>query len=161
MNEIDMTIRSAEPGDIPGIMKLLKQVNNVHANGRPDLFKKDCTKYEPDEIEQIIADPTSPVFVGVGDDGSVMGYAFCQIRRTIGQHNLVDQVELYIDDICIEEALRGQGLATRIYNEVLHYAKKNAFDRITLHVWECNPAAKHFYEKCGMKPYFYAMEAVL
>jgi hypothetical protein len=25
-------------------------------------------------------------------------------------------------------------------------------------VWECNETAKHFYEKCGMKPYFSAME---
>ena len=156
-----MNVRQAESKDIPKIMDLLKQVNNVHADGRPDLFKHDCTKYTEDELVELIADPVSPIFVGVDSEDQVMGYAFCQIRRTIDQNNLVDNVELYIDDICLDESLRGNGLAKEIYDEVIHYARTKAFDRVTLHVWECNPSAKHFYEKCGMKPYFYAMEQVL
>ena len=156
-----MIVRKAESKDIPKIMDLLRQVNNVHADGRPDLFIPDKTKYTGDELEGIICDPTTPVFVGVDDADEVLGYAFCCIKRVIGQNNLVDNIELYIDDICLDETLRGQGLAKQIYDEVIHYARKNAFDRVTLHVWECNPSAKRFYEKCGMKPYFYAMEAEL
>ena len=142
-------------------MDLLVQVNNVHADGRPDIFIKDKTKYTEDELEAIICDPTTPVFVGVDEADEVLGYAFCCIKRVIGQNNLVDNIELYIDDLCVDEPLRGQGIAKGIYDEVIHYARKNAFDRVTLHVWECNPAAKRFYEKCGMTPYFYAMEAPL
>ena len=156
-----MIVRKAVAKDIPKIMDLLRQVNNVHAEGRPDLFIPDKTKYTEDELEGIICDPTTPVFVGVDDADTVLGYAFCCIKRVIGQNNLVDNVELYIDDICLDETLRGRGLAKEIYDEVIHYARKNAFDRVTLHVWECNPSAKRFYEKCGMKPYFYAMEAEL
>ena len=156
--EDDMITRKAEWKDIPRIMELLKQVNNVHAHGRPDLFIPDKTKYTEDELEGIICDPTTPVFVGVDDKDTVLGYAFCVIKRTIGQNNLVDNIELYIDDLCFDEPFRGQGLAKELFDEIIHYAKKNAFDRVTLHVWECNPAAKRFYEKCGMKPYYYAME---
>ena len=156
-----MKVRKAEYKDIPKILDLLLQVNNVHAEGRPDLFIADKTKYTEEELEGILCDPTTPVFVGVDDSDEVLGYAFCLVKRVIGQNNLVDNIELYIDDICLDEPLRGQGLAKEIYDEVILYAKKNAFDRVTLHVWECNPAAKRFYEKCGMKPYFYAMEAEL
>lgn len=154
-----MRVRKAEYKDIPKILDLLLQVNNVHAEGRPDLFIPDKTKYTEEELESILCDPTTPVFVGVDERDEVLGYAFCLIKRVIGQNNLVDNIELYIDDICLDEPLRGQGLAKELYDEVLHYARKNAFDRVTLHVWECNPSAKRFYEKCGMKPYFYAMEA--
>ena len=154
-----MNIRRAEHRDIPKILDLLKQVNNVHAKGRPDLFIADKTKYTAAELEGIICDPQTPVFVGTDEADEVLGYAFCLIKRVTGQNNLVDNVELYIDDICLDEAYRGRGLAKEIYDEVIHFAKKNAFDRVTLHVWECNPSAKRFYEKCGMKPYFYAMEA--
>ena len=156
-----MIVRKAEVKDIPRIMELLKQVNNVHAAGRPDLFIPNKTKYTEDDLESIICDPSTPVFVGAGENDNVLGYAICCIKRVIGQNNLVDNIELYIDDICFDEPVRGQGLAKQLYDEVIHYAKKNAFDRVTLHVWECNPAAKRFYEKCGMKPYYYAMEAEL
>ena len=156
-----MTIRRAEYKDIKRILELLIQVNNVHAEGRPDIFIPDKTKYTGEELEGIICDPTTPVFVCVDEEDIVLGYAFCVIKRVIDQNNLVDHVELYIDDICVDEPMRGQGVSGRLYDEVMHFARKNAFDRLTLHVWECNPSAMRFYEKCGMKPYYTAMEAEL
>ncbi|MBO4396374.1 MAG: GNAT family N-acetyltransferase [Eubacterium sp.] len=156
-----MKIRRAEQSDIPRIIELLGQVNNVHADGRPDLFIHDRTKYTAEELEEILCDPVTPVFVATDESEYVSGYAFTQVRRTIGQNNLQDQVELYIDDICVDKNCRRQGVAKRLYEEVVHYAKKNAYDRITLHVWECNPGAVAFYKKCGMVPYYYAMEQVL
>ena len=38
MNPQTMNIRRAIPEDLPGIDKLLSQVNAVHHEGRPDLF---------------------------------------------------------------------------------------------------------------------------
>ena len=40
-----MEIRKATANEIPQILKLLVQVNMVHHNGRPDLFKGPATKY--------------------------------------------------------------------------------------------------------------------
>ncbi|MBO6108232.1 MAG: GNAT family N-acetyltransferase [Eubacterium sp.] len=156
-----MSIRRAEYKDIEGILLLLKQVNNVHADIRDDLFIHDKTKYTQDELEGIICDPVTPVFVYADDEDNVIGYAFTQFKRTIGQNNIKDQVELYIDDICFDEKERGKGYAKEIYDEVINFAKKNACDRVTLHVWEGNRPALRFYEKCGMKPYYYAMETLL
>ena len=47
------TLRRAEERDIPAIMELLKQVNRVHYDGRPDLFKL-STKYTEDELRVIL-----------------------------------------------------------------------------------------------------------
>ena len=58
-----MSIRRAEEKDIEGIRKLLYQVNQVHADGRPDLFKSGGIKYTEDELKEIISDRTRPVFV--------------------------------------------------------------------------------------------------
>ena len=82
--EITMIVRKAEGKDIPRIMELLKQVNNVHAAGRPDLFIPNKTKYTEDDLESIICDPSTPVFVGAGENDNVLGYAFCCIKRVIG-----------------------------------------------------------------------------
>ena len=42
-------IRRAEERDLPGIRKLLFQVNQLHADGRPDLFKGPATKYSAED----------------------------------------------------------------------------------------------------------------
>ena len=60
-----MTIRRAEPRDIPQIDVLLHQVLDVHHAGRPDLFKPHATKYTDDQLAGIIADDRTPVFVAV------------------------------------------------------------------------------------------------
>ena len=60
-------VRRAETGDIPAILELLVQVDMVHHNGRPDLFKGPAVKYNAAELEQILADEGTPVFVCVDE----------------------------------------------------------------------------------------------
>ena len=57
-------IRKAEEKDIPIILELLKQVNKIHYEQRPDIFKLG-TKYTEISLKSIIADDNTPVFVSV------------------------------------------------------------------------------------------------
>ena len=43
-------IRKATLNDIPRILDLLSQVNDVHAEGRPDYFIKGKRKYDEEEL---------------------------------------------------------------------------------------------------------------
>ena len=45
-----MNIRRAEEKDIPRIIELLKQVLQIHADIRPDIFISGTTKYTTDEL---------------------------------------------------------------------------------------------------------------
>ena len=49
-------VRRAAEKDIERILELLVQVDMVHHNGRPDLFKGPATKYNADELKTIISD---------------------------------------------------------------------------------------------------------
>lgn len=49
---MELNIRKAEPRDIPRILELLLQVLEVHAAGRPDLFKSGTTKYSPRSLRK-------------------------------------------------------------------------------------------------------------
>ena len=51
-----MLIRKATSDEIPQILKLLVQVNMVHHNGRPDLFKGPATKYSENELKKLLRD---------------------------------------------------------------------------------------------------------
>lgn len=155
------TIRRAQNKDIPGIMNLLVQVDMVHHNGRPDIFKGPTTKYDEEQLKEIIADDERPVFVAVDEAGNVLGHAFCIFIQQKEHRVLTDIRTLYIDDICVDENARGKHVGTALYEYVLDFAKNNDFYNITLNVWECNPTALEFYKKMGLVPQKYGMEMIL
>lgn len=156
-----MQIRRAGTQDIEGVGKLLVQVNMVHHNGRPDLFNGPAQKYDSKQLQEIFADDSRPVFVAVDEQDHVMGYAFCILQRHCQDAILTDIQTLYIDDLCVDENIRGQHIGQQLYQYVLSYAKENACYNVTLHVWSCNTDAMHFYEKCGLSPQYISMEQIL
>lgn len=156
-----MKIERAGIDDMEGINKLLKQVLMVHHKGRPDLFKADEKKYTDDELAAIIRDDSKPIFVARGDGGKVMGYVFCVYQQYVNNNILTDVKTLYIDDLCVDENLRGQHVGKQLYNYVLAFAKEQGFYNVTLNVWSCNEGAMKFYEKCGLRPQKVGMEIIL
>ena len=72
-------IRRAEKKDIGGLMALLRQVNAVHHNLRPDLFKPN-TKYDEQTLAVVLQDDSKPIFV-FDDEGRILGHAFCQVTE--------------------------------------------------------------------------------
>ena len=109
-----LNVRRAEARDIPAILSLLVQVNLVHYEGRPDLFKK-ATKYTAEELRAIVADDSTPVFVCVDETGAVLGHGFCVFQQHVNSNLLTDVKTLYIDDICVDEAARGHGVGKALY----------------------------------------------
>lgn len=156
-----MNIRRAQEQDMPGIDKLLFQVLMVHHNGRPDLFKGNVKKYTDEELLSIIQDDKKPVFVGVDEEGNVLGYAFCVLIQHMDDNILTDIKTLYIDDLCVDESLRGQHIGKQLYEYVIKFARESGCYNVTLNVWECNPGAKKFYEACGLVPQKTGMEYIL
>lgn len=145
-----MEIRRAEERDTEGIMKLLRQVNDIHAKGRPDIFIKGLTKYDTDGLLTILQDPQTPVFAAIDHSGNLAGYCFCIIEDHSGYVNLQPIKTLYIDDLCVDESYRGKHVGQQLFDFVKTYAKENGFYNITLNVWSCNPSAQKFYEAMGM-----------
>lgn len=153
----EITVRAAKDSDLSGIRNLLFQVNQIHADGRPDLFKSGGIKYTDEELLSIFQDPRRPVLVAL-DREQVLGYAFCIFEETAETTSLRPVRTLYLDDLCINESRRGEGLGRRLYDEVIRLAEAAGCDRITLHAWNFNQKAFRFYEKLGMTPLVTTME---
>ncbi len=154
-------VRRAKETDIDGLLALLVQVDMVHHNGRPDLFKGPATKYNGEELKTIIADDTTPVFVCVDDSDRVIGHGFCIHKQVLRDSVLTDVRTLYIDDICVDEGHRRLGVGEMLYRHIYEYAKREGFYNITLNVWSLNPGAEKFYESMGLKPQKICMEAII
>lgn len=141
--------------------QLLSQVLEVHAAGRPDLFRSGTRKYTDAELLAIFADDARPVFVAVDDEGTVLGHAFCEIEDLRASNSRQPMLSLYIDDICVSERHRHQHVGTALYNHVIDFARELGCYNVTLNVWSCNPGAQRFYEAMGMSPLKTCLEQVL
>lgn len=157
-----MKIRRAEEKDMDRINELLRQVCMVHHRGRPDLFQGNQNrKYTDGQLREIIQDRKRPVLVAVDEEDRVMGYAFCIFQQHINDNILTDIKTLYIDDLCVDEKIRGKHIGKALYEKVLEFAREQGCYNVTLNVWSCNEAAMKFYEKCGLKPQKIGMETIL
>ena len=153
-------IRMAMEKDIPKMQDLLSQVCLVHHNGRPDIFKVG-RKYSAEQLKEIIVDKNRPILVSVDENDEVMGYCFCIFQQHINNSVLTDIKTLYIDDLCVDENLRGKRIGKELYEAAVDFAKKNDCYNLTLNVWSCNTSAMKFYEAQGLVPQKVGMELVL
>ena len=146
-----MEIRRATERDIKDILRLLSQVLEIHARIRPDIFIPGTTKYTQSQLREILSDDNRPVFVAL-KDGGVAGYAFCVIQNPAFSTTMKPQTILYIDDFCVDETCRGEGVGKELFAFVKQKAKELGCKEITLAVWEGNRSARAFYDKMGMTP---------
>lgn len=156
----NLSIRRATESDLISINKLLYEVQKVHSDVRPDLFKSGAKKYNDDELRAIMADDSKPIFVAE-KSGNISGYIFCVHQQHINNNSLTDIKTLYIDDLGVDENSRNEHIGSLLYNYVLDYARKNGYYNVTLNVWADNINAVKFYEKLGLKIQKIGMEKIL
>ncbi len=153
-------IRFAKNEDIPRIGELLEQVNLIHHNGRPDIFKKG-RKYTDQQVLELINNPSTPILVYTDDNDLLLGYAFLEFIQHKNSNLLTDILTLYIDDLCVDQKARGQGVGKALYDEVLNFAKEKGCYNVTLNVWSCNQNAYDFYIKQGLATQKTVLEKIL
>jgi len=156
-----INIRSAKEKDIPRILELLRQVLEVHAVIRPDLFVSGTRKYTEAELQEILQDRDRPIFVAENEEKKVLGYCFCILKDVEHSNNLRDSRTLFIDDVCVDEKFRGQHVGRALCDFVVAFAREMSCYDITLNVWEGNDQAMAFYRRMGFSPRKTIMEKIL
>ena len=145
-----MHIRKAEEKDIL-----------IHADIRPDVFIPGTTKYSEEELKAILKDEEKPIYVAVNEEDVCIGYAFCQIQEQPFSNNMVPFKSLFIDDLCVDQQIRGQHIGENLFEYVKSEARKLNCYEVTLNVWTGNTSAEKFYEKMGMRTKERQMEYIL
>ena len=153
-------IRRAQNKDILKIGDLLSQVALVHHNGRPDIFNVG-RKYSDEELKLLLKDESRPILVSADENDQVLGYCFCILQQHTDSSVLTDIKTLYIDDLCVDESMRGQHIGKELLEAALALAKEHGCYNLTLNVWTCNRSALRFYEKCGLTPQKIGMELIV
>ena len=153
-----MKVRFAEEKDVARISELLVQIGGIHHKARPDIFNPATPKFSADDLKEIFQSPAKFVFVAVDENDVVQGHLFCQTRESDGKGVIAKNKTMWIEDLCVDENARSNGIGTMLFDAVEKFAKEQQCGSITLNVWEFNESAKVFYEKNGMSIQRFTLE---
>ncbi|MCC9892278.1 GNAT family N-acetyltransferase, partial [Streptococcus agalactiae] len=117
-------IRRAKEKDLPAIAELLKQILVLHHGVRPDIFHTRGSKFSKEQLKEMLIDESKPIFVYESDEGKVVAHLFLQLqeKRDLPRKSFKT---LYIDDLCIDEEVRGQQIGQKLMDFARQYAKKH------------------------------------
>ncbi|MBQ6042566.1 MAG: GNAT family N-acetyltransferase [Clostridia bacterium] len=143
-----ISVRRAQPGDIPFILDLLDQIRDLHHRGRPDVFKDSGTKYTASELEEKLGRDDECIFVAY-DGEQPLGYV-CTVTTEYSRHNvMLDKKILYIDDLCVYPSSRGRGVGRMLMDKAKYYAKECGCASMELVCWKFEGSAEGFYRSYG------------
>ena len=145
----EVVIRSARLADLPEILTLWRQLQDINAAVDPRLSLSDTAPdWMADFLRQQIDSPNAAVLVAVSDaEASVVaGYALGQILR---RPTLENGDCGYVADLCVRENRRGQGIGRRLYERLRAWFVGQGLTAIEVQVVRANPASQAFWRKMG------------
>ena len=155
-----MNVRFAKEDELSRVNELRKQVNDLHAAGKPEIFKPEFSQELRDRIRTIWDDPEQQIVVAERD-GTVCGYAILHHVQRPETLYAWERAYLDIDEFGVDAACRRQGAATAMMAFIRQYAAAKGLHRLELNMWEFNQDALAFYEAAGFSTYRRFMELEL
>lgn len=121
-----MNIRIMEESDID-------EVTALEASGFSQPWKRH-------DFEEILQNPIRTYFVAIEQNQIIGG---CLLTEIVGEGE--------ITNVCVKQQFRGQGIATRLMEQLLEYGKKKNLTAFTLEVRAGNISAIRLYQHFGFK----------
>ncbi len=152
-----MIVRFAKEAELDQVNVLRKQVNDIHVEGKPEVFKPGFGVELRNFIYDIWADPEQKIVVA-DMDGLICGFAVLHHINRPENPFMKERDFLDIDEFCVDKGHRRKGVASEMIFFIKNYAKENGFHRIELNMWEFNQDALAFYEASGFETFRRYME---
>lgn len=150
-------VRFAKEEDLERVNELREMVNDLHVQGRPDIFKPGFNEVLRDYIYEIWNAENKNIIVAERD-GVICGYACVQYIDK-PENPFMNARKFYdVDEFGVDAAYRRQGVATELIDFIKEDVKAHGMTKLELNMWEFNEDALAFYESVGFKTYRRYME---
>ena len=140
-------LQLARPEDHAAISALAQQVHRMHVQWRPDIYAPADELWPQERFEDAVRN--RQLFAAKIDE-EVVGYVLVKLR----DYDMIGHVRrrvLLVDEICVDEARRNQGIGTEMMIETRAIAKAYGCTDMQLGVYPQNNEALAFYQKCGFR----------
>lgn len=135
----------AREADWESVQRLSVQIHDLHADWRPDLYFH-CE--EPYPRVQFLDDIRNRMVYTAKVGGAVVGYVVLSILQK-GGPGTTEYKALRLESICVDKAVRGQGIGKAMIADVRALAWAFGCRELILGVHPENDDAVGFYQKCG------------
>ena len=155
-----MIVRFAKENELGRVNELRKQVNDIHVEGKPEVFKPGFGEELRDFVNVIWNDPEQEIVVAE-DDGVICGFAVLHHINKPENPFMKERDFIDIDEFCVDKNHRRKGAASAMVSFIKKFAREKGFKRIELNMWEFNQDALAFYEAAGFKTFRRYMEMMI
>ena len=114
MSEIKVT--KAEQNDIEAINRLRLQVQIIHTQAHPDIFKSEPDKSFYEEIRALMQTPDTHV-ICAKNGAEIIGYAVYQYRHSEGSDKTNPICSCKVEELCVDSPLKKTGYR-KTYNRL-------------------------------------------
>ncbi len=141
----EVQVRYGEEQDYADVEAIMQQVQKLHTQWRPDIYK---------DVVPVLAFDTYMDFlkenrvIVAWADGKVVGLLI-YITRNISGGPMRERKVLFVDSMAVDEAYRGKGIGHRLFAFARQICTEQGYDGFELQVNAKNQAARAMYEKYG------------
>ena len=149
-------IRIAKKVDYESVIKIMSQVQDMHVEWRPDVYKPNDNLIPEDVFEKIIENGT---FYVAETNDMVVGVLEIVFRHIESPSHVTRDV-IFIDTMAIDKNFRGMGIGHKMFDFLKVIKQEKGLDGIELQVNAKNRAAYEMYQKCGFTEKSINMELI-
>ena len=135
----------ARPGDREAVNGLALQIHELHVAWRPDIYEMVSELYPEDSFLEAVKQRQLYV---ARVNGITVGYVLLKIRD-YDWPGVVRRKVMVIEELCVDELCRGQGIGKQIMEDVWALSRAFRCTDLQLGVYPQNDDAVGFYQKCG------------
>ena len=142
---MEVIVRLPRLQDYERVSKIMDQVQQLHVEWRPDVYKPASPLITMDMFEAILKDENWYVAEA---DGVVVGVLELLKRHVESPAQVMKDV-LFISTMAVDEKYRGKGIGHLIFEKVKRLKQEKGYDTIELQVNAKNRLAYEMYRKYG------------
>lgn len=146
---MEVSIRHAMADDYDALCELFDEVDALHRNHRPQIFRQPAGPVRERAYYQgLLADEAVGLFLAEVD-GAAVGFVHGVMRETPALPILVPRRYAVVDSIGVKADCRGRGIGRMLMDYIHAWAGAQGADTIELNVHAFNSGAIRFYRKLG------------
>ena len=142
---MEAIVRLPRLQDYERVSKIMDQVQQLHVEWRPDVYKPASPLITMDMFEAILKDENWYVAEA---DGVVVGVLELMKRHVESPAQVMKDV-LFISTMAVDEKYRGKGIGHLFFEKVKRLKQEKGYDTIELQVNAKNRLAYEMYRKYG------------
>src|SRR5262245_42480762 len=144
-----ITVRAASIEDADAIERLTVEVQQLHREALPDIFKLPSDKlFSREKLAKLLQDANSTVAVAE-NNGEIVGHVYAVTTHRPENDFKKAEKYMYIQQIGVRKDARRQGVGRALIAFIERRALASAVTALQLDYWEFNTRAQNFFESCG------------